>query len=95
MQAFRTDPQNPLHSLYVGITFFHMASQKFVAKRHPLLVQGFSFLWRYVELRGECQESMYNLGRALHQVGLVHLALHYYHKALSLPVTTHTHTDTG
>uniref|UniRef100_UPI003AAD18A2 general transcription factor 3C polypeptide 3 isoform X2 n=1 Tax=Centroberyx gerrardi TaxID=166262 RepID=UPI003AAD18A2 len=88
VQAFRTHPSNPLYSLCVGLTFFHMASQKFVAKRHPLLLQGFSFLWRYVELRGECQESMYNLGRALHQVGLAHLAIHYYQKALTLPATT-------
>lgn len=92
-----------------------MASQRFVAKRHALVLQvkslgaiihlfalglqegaatwliawcfqGFSFLWRYLELRGECQESMYNLGRALHQLGLTHLAIHYYQKALALPV---------
>lgn len=85
VQAFQTHPSNPLHSLFVGLTFFHMASQKFVAKRHTLVLQGFSFLWRYVELRGECQESMYNLGRALHQMGLTHLAMHYYQKALLLP----------
>lgn len=47
--------------------------------------QGFSFLWRYMELRGVCQESMYNLGRALHQMGLTHLAMHYYQQALALP----------
>ncbi|XP_068165370.1 general transcription factor 3C polypeptide 3 [Antennarius striatus] len=85
VQAFQTHPTNPLHSLCVGLTFFHMASQKFVTKRHALVLQGFSFLRRYVELRGECQESMYNLGRALHQVGLTHLAIHYYQKALTLP----------
>ncbi|XP_005748128.1 general transcription factor 3C polypeptide 3 isoform X1 [Pundamilia nyererei] len=85
VQAFQTHPSNPLHSLFVGLTFFHMASQRFVAKRHTLVLQGFSFLWRYVELRGECQESMYNLGRALHQMGLTHLAMHYYQKALLLP----------
>uniref|UniRef100_A0A8D3BL31 General transcription factor IIIC, polypeptide 3 n=1 Tax=Scophthalmus maximus TaxID=52904 RepID=A0A8D3BL31_SCOMX len=85
VQAFQTHPDNPLHSLCVGLTFFHMASQKFVAKRHILVMQGFSFLWRYVELRGECQESLYNLGRALHQMGLTHLAIHYYQKALALP----------
>ncbi|KAM4602084.1 general transcription factor 3C polypeptide 3 [Polymixia lowei] len=88
VQAFRTHPRYPLYSLCMGLTFFHMASQKFVAKRHPLLMQGFSFLWRYVELRGECQETMYNLGRALHQLGLVHLAIHYYQKALTLPPCT-------
>ncbi|KAF7669991.1 hypothetical protein LDENG_00090390 [Lucifuga dentata] len=88
VQAFKTHPDNPLYSLCVGLTFFHMASQKYVAKRHPLVLQGFSFLWRYVELRGECQESMYNLGRALHQMGLTHLAIHYYQKALMLPAQT-------
>lgn len=85
MQAFRNQPQHPLHSLCVGLTFFHMASQKFVTKRHALVLQGFSFLWRYVDLRGHGQESLYNAGRALHQLGLTHLAIHYYQKALSFP----------
>ncbi|XP_069568963.1 general transcription factor 3C polypeptide 3 [Brachyistius frenatus] len=88
VQAFQTHPDNPLHSLCIGLTFIHMASQKYVAKRHTLVLQGFSFLWRYVELRGECQETLYNLGRALHQIGLTHLAIHYYQKALTLPVQT-------
>uniref|UniRef100_A0A8C7LG56 Ral transcription factor IIIC subunit 3 n=1 Tax=Oncorhynchus kisutch TaxID=8019 RepID=A0A8C7LG56_ONCKI len=88
VQAFRSNPDEPLYSLCVGLTFFHMASQKFVVKRHPLILQGFSFLWRYVEQRGPCQESMYNLGRALQQMGLAHLAIHYYHKALSFPPLT-------
>ncbi|KAM6892825.1 general transcription factor 3C polypeptide 3-like [Lycodopsis pacificus] len=85
VQAFQTHPETPLHSLCVGLTFFHMASQKYVAKRCSVCVQGFSFLWRYVDLRGVCQESMYNLGRALHQIGLTHLAIHYYQTALTLP----------
>ncbi|CAN9498381.1 unnamed protein product [Ophioblennius macclurei] len=85
IQAFQTQPDNPLHSLCVGLTLLHMASQKYVAKRHMLVLQAFSFLWRYMELRGECQESLYNLGRALHQMGLIHLAIHYYQKALTMP----------
>ncbi|OCT86295.1 hypothetical protein XELAEV_18019987mg [Xenopus laevis] len=85
VQAFRIEMTDPLHSLCIGLTFVHMASQKFVLKRHALLVQGFSFLNRYLELRGSCQESYYNLGRALHQIGLVHLAIHYYKQALELP----------
>lgn len=85
VQAFQTHPKTPMYSLCLGLTYFHMASQKYVAKRHALVLQGFSFLWRYVELRGECQETMYNLGRALHQMGLTHMAIHYYQKALSLP----------
>ena len=29
------------------------------------------FLHKYVRLRGKCQESMYNIGRAFHQLGNV------------------------
>ncbi|XP_057359742.1 general transcription factor 3C polypeptide 3 isoform X2 [Manis pentadactyla] len=85
VQAFRTHPHEPLYSLCIGLTFIHMASQKYVLRRHALIVQGFSFLNRYLGLRGPCQESFYNLGRGLHQLGLIHLAIHYYQKALELP----------
>ena len=37
--AFRQDPKNPLISLCIGLTFMHMASQKFAGKRHSLIVQ--------------------------------------------------------
>ncbi|XP_077587346.1 general transcription factor 3C polypeptide 3 [Stigmatopora nigra] len=86
IQAFLSQPNDPLVNLFLGINLFNMASQKYVAKRHTLIVQGFGFLHRYVELRGECQESIYNCARALHQVGLTHLAIHYYQKCLLLPV---------
>ncbi|XP_057686682.1 general transcription factor 3C polypeptide 3 isoform X2 [Corythoichthys intestinalis] len=86
IQAFQSQPDDHLLNMFVGINLFNMASQKYVAKRHTLIVQGFAFLHRYVELRGECQESMYNCARALHQVGLTHLAIHYYQKCLLLPV---------
>uniref|UniRef100_A0A803VCK2 Ral transcription factor IIIC subunit 3 n=1 Tax=Ficedula albicollis TaxID=59894 RepID=A0A803VCK2_FICAL len=88
VQAFRANPDEPLYSLCIGLTFIHMASQKYVLKRHALLVQGFSFLHRYLDLRGPCQESFYNLGRGLHQLGLLHLAIHYYQRALELPPLT-------
>lgn len=41
---------------------------------------------KYVELRGECQESFYNFGRAFHTIGLMHSAAHMYKKALECPV---------
>ncbi|XP_073498435.1 general transcription factor 3C polypeptide 3 [Phyllobates terribilis] len=85
VQAYRMKPDDPMYSLCIGLTFVHMASQKFVLKRHALLVQGFSFLNKYIDLRGSCQETFYNLGRALHQMGLTHLAVHYYQQALELP----------
>ena len=37
---------------------------------------------KYIHLRGECQESLFNTARALHQIGLVH----FYRRTLDLPV---------
>ncbi|XP_019637611.1 PREDICTED: general transcription factor 3C polypeptide 3-like [Branchiostoma belcheri] len=84
VRTYRLDPSNPLSLLLIGLTFFHMASQKYTIKRHFVLVQGMSFLNEYLIKRGETQEAYYNLGRALHQLGLEHLAIHYYQKALHL-----------
>lgn len=85
-QAFKQDPSNPLIPLMLGLTFTHMACQKFSGKKHSLVVQACAFLNTYVEMRGECQESMYNLGRAFHQLNLLPQAIHYYKQALECPV---------
>uniref|UniRef100_S4R4R9 General transcription factor IIIC, polypeptide 3 n=1 Tax=Petromyzon marinus TaxID=7757 RepID=S4R4R9_PETMA len=85
VQAYRTNTKEPMFCLCIGLTFVHMASQKFANKRHPLIIQGFSFLMQYLELRGHGQESYYNVGRALHQLGLTHLAIHYYQQTLACP----------
>lgn len=58
--------------------------------RHLQIVQAFSFLLNYRDSRiasenpGRVQEAEYNIGRALHQLGLLHLALPYYERALSV-----------
>ena len=39
----------------LGLTFCHMACQKFSAKKHSLVVQATSFLNTYKSLRGDCQ----------------------------------------
>jgi len=43
-----------------------------------------AFLNLYIKLRGECQESFYNAGRAFHQLGLLNDAVHFYKKALTI-----------
>ena len=39
MSAFKQEPKNPLVALMLGLTFTHMACQKFSAKKHSLVVQ--------------------------------------------------------
>lgn len=58
--------------------------------RHLQIVQALSFLLRYSAKRKALQdpsfiqEAEYNLGRALHQLGLPHLALPHYQRVLAL-----------
>ena len=56
MSAFKADSNNPLTALMLGLTFCHMACQKFSAKKHSLVVQACAFLNTYRMLRGSCQE---------------------------------------
>lgn len=84
MSAFKQDSSNPLIALMLALTFCHMACQKFSGKKHSLVVQACAFLNTYKELRGECQEVYYNLGRTMHQLNILPAALHYYKKALDL-----------
>ena len=45
MSAFKANSDNPLVALMLGLTFTHMACQKFSAKKHSLVVQvGFALL---------------------------------------------------
>ncbi|ESP05339.1 hypothetical protein LOTGIDRAFT_208362 [Lottia gigantea] len=85
VNVLRQTPNDPMVNLCVGLCYIHIACQKFSAKKHTLFVQGISMLNKYVELRGECQETYYNMGRALHQLDLKYAAVFYYKKALTFP----------
>ncbi|KAJ8040317.1 General transcription factor 3C polypeptide 3 [Holothuria leucospilota] len=87
VRGLRKDMESPILNFCIGITFFAIANQKFVDKKHSVILQGFAFLKRYETYRGACQETFYNIGRALHGSGLTHLAVHYYHKALEMKPT--------
>ncbi|TRZ00176.1 hypothetical protein DNTS_032255 [Danionella cerebrum] len=71
MQAFKHHPNSPLNSLLLGLTFLHMACQKFVTKRHPLVVQGIDD--DQVDLR---REIAYNLSLIYQSSGNMNMARH-------------------
>ena len=81
--CLKQDPTNPFYHLIIGVTLTHIVSQKFCSHRHQLTSQACAFLNQYLLLRGECQESYYNVGRAMHQLGLTYLAVIYYQKGLN------------
>ena len=69
--------------------------------RHLQIVQAFSFLFKYYDLRTSSghpeheQEAEYNIGRALHQLGLLHLALPYYERAMHVAGVSPRHDLTS
>ncbi|CAG8500351.1 32048_t:CDS:10, partial [Racocetra persica] len=84
-RAYAENPKDPVISLSIGLAYLHRAMQRQTDNRHLQIMQGFTFLYNYYELKARNQEAEYNLGRAFHQLGLTHLAVPHYKKALELP----------
>nr|CAG8449664.1 14777_t:CDS:2 [Entrophospora candida] len=78
-------PKDPLVCFSMGLAYLHHAMQRKTSNQHLQILQGFNFLYEYYELKSKNQEAEYNLGHAFHQLGLTHLAILHYEKALKLP----------
>ncbi|XP_065175239.1 general transcription factor 3C polypeptide 3-like isoform X1 [Sycon ciliatum] len=88
-RALERLPQSAFLHLCLGLCFLQLSTVRFTQRPYGHALEAFAFLYRYKLLRGECQESMYNLGRAFHHVGLLGLAANYYEKVLQLPAGQH------
>jgi general transcription factor 3C polypeptide 3 (transcription factor C subunit 4) len=82
--AYRSDPNDYLLCLCIAVVYVHLLVQKNAQCRNTLALQSICFLYKYLKLRGPCQESYFNVGRLFHQLGLLHIACHYYKLVLSL-----------
>lgn len=89
-RAFALDPANPMINLSLALAYIHYALKRQSENRHYLIMQGFSFLFAYYDLRQqntslhERQEAEYNVARTYHMLGLIHLAVPYYQRCLDI-----------
>ncbi|KAJ3326306.1 General transcription factor IIIC, polypeptide 3 [Boothiomyces sp. JEL0866] len=74
-------PNDPVINLCLGISFLHRAFHK-AERRSDHLIKGFTFINQYRKLMNRDSESDYNLARAYHHVGLVHIAIPIYERCL-------------
>jgi len=51
------------------------------------VTQATAFFDGYMRTRGNCQEVYYNIGRGMHQLGLLPQALEFYERALKCPLS--------
>ncbi|RPB21692.1 TPR-like protein [Terfezia boudieri ATCC MYA-4762] len=93
-RAYSLDPDHPLLKLSIAIAYLHRSMQRQSDNRHWEILQSMAFLFDYHNAKEETtkafghwdqlQEAEYNVGRAFHQLGLSHLAIPYYERALKI-----------
>ncbi|CDR43401.1 CYFA0S12e00122g1_1 [Cyberlindnera fabianii] len=83
-RIYKSYKTEPLVCFLSGLAHVHRAMQRSSTNRHMELLQGFKYLMEYFELRSpvEKQETLYNLGRVFHLLGLVSIAVEYYNRVL-------------
>ncbi|KAL9243185.1 hypothetical protein vseg_017105 [Gypsophila vaccaria] len=84
LEAFKQMPESPLINLCVGTSLINLALGLRLQNKHQCVAQGLAFLYNNLRICENSQESLYNLARACHHVGLVTLAASYYEKALAI-----------
>jgi general transcription factor 3C polypeptide 3 (transcription factor C subunit 4) len=89
-RAYHINPSNPMIPFAIGVAYLHRCMQRQCENRHLQALQAFTFLYEYYDLRTEGdsiekkQEAEYNIGRALQQLGLTHLAVRYYERVIAI-----------
>lgn len=84
MCVFKERPNDALIAFCLVITYLSLSCQKYVSSKYMCLFQMFAFLHTYLELRGDCQETMYNIGRVYHQINMLDKAVIFYKRALAM-----------
>ncbi|KAL3830373.1 hypothetical protein ACJIZ3_019175 [Penstemon smallii] len=90
LEAYKLMPDNPLINLCIGTTLINLVTLDHRLKnKHQTMLQGLAFLYNNSRLCEDSQESLYNIARAYHQIGLVSLATTYYEKVLAIRQKDH------
>lgn len=92
LKAFQLAPENSLISLCVAVQILYIALSRRVGNRNEMVLQAFSFLDNYrtkrtmgahgLDIKWCEMEADYNVGRVMHQLGLLHMAADMYQKVL-------------
>lgn len=102
LRARALDADNKMVNLSLGLAYVHYGLKRQSTNRQYLLLQGQSFLSRYLDLnceangrndRGSPAEAHYNIGRLFQLLGINSLAYEYYSKARKTISTSQERDD--
>ncbi|KAK7733961.1 transcription factor TFIIIC subunit tfc4 [Cytospora paraplurivora] len=88
LRAAALDPDNPMVNLSTGIAYVHYAMKRQAENRQFIIAQGMHYMFRYYDARSasgdvvERLEAHYNVARCYHLLGIYHLAVEFYGRAL-------------
>lgn len=108
-RAYAIQPTDPLLCLVTAVAFLSRSTNRQTDNRHHMVLTAMTFLQKYLQHRqthtaeqgGEGRrdkhwaEMEYNRGRAMHHVGLVHLAEKHYRAVLDYEQQEEADTGTG
>ncbi|KAF2074468.1 hypothetical protein CYY_004213 [Polysphondylium violaceum] len=83
LRAYKCIPDEPLINLLIGVIVLSQVMGRQHPNRHKVANVSFAFFYKYAKIRGECEETNYNIGRAFHQLGISNMAIHYYELVLN------------
>jgi general transcription factor 3C polypeptide 3 (transcription factor C subunit 4) len=90
-RAYALDDQNPGILLSIALSYIHHSLKRQADNRHYLILQGLAFMQEYRRIReregsllSEKQEMEFNFARVWHSLGLLHLAVDGYQRALAI-----------
>ncbi|GJP66731.1 hypothetical protein CLOP_g23636 [Closterium sp. NIES-67] len=89
LRAHRLQPNDPLICLCCGVALLNLSLGSRLRDRSQCVLQGIALLHQYAQLSGDTEEVHFNMARAFHHVGLLHLAVDHYKVVLA--ATRHPH----
>lgn len=90
LRALTIQPENICLNLCIATSYVQWAMKRQTPNRQSQIGQGLAFIYRYYDLRRasgravDLQEAEYNVARLWHLLGLTHLAMPAYERALAL-----------
>jgi general transcription factor 3C polypeptide 3 (transcription factor C subunit 4) len=81
--ALKTEPTNELILLTIAAAYFNLTGSRETADRHSTILHSFAFMHKYCIAANHSPNSIYNLARGFHQVGLSYLAVPLYEQVIN------------
>eukprot|EP00891_Asterochloris_glomerata_P001408 jgi/Astpho2/1408/Aster-06258 len=83
-QAYQLAKEEPLVMLCLSVALLQKSMSRKAEDRNKIILQAFAFMQEYGRRCGNQLEADYNMARATHFLGMMHIAAQYYERVLAV-----------